>query len=165
MTLGIDLSLRSTGICIMDNKGVLAHHEIIKTSKDNDLYREIAFIKNTIIELIIEFKVTAVTIESLSYGSMGQATRTLAMNYGAVVTAIYEKFNDILLLEVPPTTLKKFYAGSGKAKKQDMVDATPESIVELFGERYKKSTGLYDVIDAYALCKYSLFVWKNVEDG
>ena len=59
-------------------------------------------------------------------------------------------------LIVPPTTLKKFATGSGKADKNEMIAALPVDVREHFNAQgYKKTTGLTDVADAYWLSTYA----------
>lgn len=133
----------------------LVHHQLITTKKgESDDYSQMLYIRDCILELIKEYRVTVVSIEALSLGSISSSTRTLAMIYGLVVLSIHEKHPDIFLLEVPPTTLKKYWTGSGRAKKEDMFNATPKHITDLFQVAFKKTTGLYDLVDSYALATY-----------
>lgn len=56
-----------------------------------------------------------------------------------------------------PNLLKKFATDDGKAKKEAMVAALPQKFLDDISERkFKKSTGLYDIADAYWIARYTL---------
>jgi hypothetical protein len=82
----------------------------------------------------------------------GNATRDLAGLQFSIITKI--KF--ILQMDIEiiaPPTLKKFATGSGRASKIDMINALPPEVYEHFTKekKWKKSSGLTDVTDAYFL--------------
>jgi len=55
---------------------------------------------------------------------------------------------------VPPTSVKKFGASYGFAKKEAMIDALPKDVREYFlSLGVKKTTGLSDLADAYFIAK------------
>lgn len=85
----------------------------------------------------------------------GNATRDLAGLQFSIIT----KINFILKRDitiVAPPTLKKSATGTGKASKEEMIDALPKDILEVFTKEknWKKSRGLTDVTDAYFLARY-----------
>lgn len=104
-----------------------------------------------------------VNIEGLGFGSVGDNTRSLAGlqflmidslltindNYACYVTPSIEV--------IPPTTLKKFATGNGKADKNGMFDSLPEETKERY-TKVLKTKGRSDLTDAYWL---SMWGYRN----
>ena len=65
---------------------------------------------------------------------------------------------------ISPNLVKKFATCKGGADKAAMVEAMPEKLVDEIKEaNYKKTTGLYDIADAYWIAKYTLEEYKKNE--
>ena len=151
--LGIDQSLTSSGICIIEND-TIKHFTCIKTKKDDgDIFDRSLIIINELEQLVIEHNVSKITIEGLPFNMRSNVTRDLAGLQAVIICHCKLKFN-ITPQIIPPKQLKKFATESGNAKKEDMVEALPEEYRNsIFDAGYKKSTGLYDLADAYFLAK------------
>lgn len=161
ITMGIDQSYTSSGICIMEGDDIL-YSGTFKTPKEEDVFVRAWNISEKVVALIAEYAVESVSIEGLAFGSVNaNATRDLAGLQFLVVT----KVRIMLGLEVvitAPTALKKFATGSGKATKKEMIAALPSPVVELFKTQgFKLTTGLADLADAYFLAQYA----RNKRDG
>jgi len=153
--LSLDQSISSSGVCIF-KKEELIHFECIKTSKKfgTDVER-ISHITNSIMSLYSAHNCDHIICESLSFGSFGNATRTLGGLLFTLEVKFFEKYGLTEIKKVAPTQLKKFATSNGKAKKTDMLDAVPDAIVEDFiSAGYLKSKGLYDLCDAYHIGKW-----------
>lgn len=158
MFLGIDQSYTSTGICMVDENKTLLHHELIKSNKNEDIFLRSKFIIDKICSLINLNSPNAVGIEGLSFSNFGNATRDLAgLQFVLVHLLRFDlDYNDSMLAIVPPTKLKSYGCGKGNAKKDEMVDSLPKSVLQSFQDsNYKKSTGLYDATDAYYIACYT----------
>lgn len=153
--MGIDQSLTSTGICIIDGNTIV-RTEVINTTKNNDDFIEDVMARSAriaarIVKLVTFHNVTHVTIESPSLCSVGNATRSLAMLFAVIQHELRKA--GFPPLSVPPKTLKKVATGSGNAKKEDMLNAVPAHVmVHLM--HAPKTKGRYDLADAYHLATY-----------
>ena len=148
--IGIDLSTTNTGIVVLSNSGGLLDFKLIAPEGKN--IKERAFIvSNKVKKYVRQHRdiFTKVIIEDISLHSKGKVV-DLAMLLGSVYYSLKKHYEVIL---VPPTTLKKFYTKNGRAKKEDMINNTPELIIKRFSEKYKK---IDDLVDAYALALYGL---------
>ena len=150
--LSIDQSLNSTGYCIWEN-GLLYDYFVIQTSRDSDEVVRLAQIIDTLKKTIKEENIEEVVVEGLSFGSVSNSVRTLAGLFYSIQLLCY--YSNIPFYEVPPTSVKKFATGSGRAVKKDMKKALPENIAEKFEKTHKTIvSGLYDLVDAYFIGKY-----------
>lgn len=156
--LGIDQSFTSTGLCLVDGDSI--DTTTIHTSKvdeELDIFRRCMEISEAILEYIECHRPDVIVIEALAFGSFGDATRNLAALQGVIMCDIIRtnvlRGYRINIKTVAPTSLKKFATGNGKAKKKDMLEATPDEIRHIFDE-IKVKDGKYDVVDAYFLAKW-----------
>lgn len=165
--LGLDQSFTNSGIVVLDEAGSIKHFETIKTVKDvdGDIFDRMILISDTIIELLKKHNPEVVGLEGLAFSKFGNATRDLAGLQAVIITRIRrETVYGSKMVLASPNLLKKFATGKGKASKQEMVDSIPKDVVELFSEaKYKKTTGLYDLADAYHLAKYSLDHYQKIQ--
>lgn len=156
MRLGIDQSFSSTGI-VLYHMGQVVDFSLIKTEPNKldhlDVFKRCITISDKILGIVDMMSVTELYIEGLGFGSVGDATRNLAMLQAMIISKIITKHPHISINIVPPTTLKKFATDSGKASKVEMYNALPEEVKVLFKD-VKKTKGLYDLTDAYFLSTY-----------
>lgn len=101
----------------------------------------------------------AFCIEGLSYGSagsIGSANRDLAGLQFIVISKLLDRIDDQYGLILPPKSLKLFATNSGKAGKDDMVEALKEKYPEFYKSLMKvpKTKGRYDLADAFWLSEY-----------
>ena len=151
--MGIDQSLTSSGIVILENDNVIFYTTIKTKKTDGDLFKRCLIISNEINDIIKEHKVDYIAIEGLPFNMRSNVTRDLAGLQAVIITNIYKDFLKQTKI-ISPTALKKAATGSGKTKKEDMVEALPLDFKSsIFSSGYKKSTGLYDLADAYFLAK------------
>lgn len=158
MYCGIDQSLTSTGVWILDDEGNTKHHELIKTAKNkedpSDLFNRIITITKRILSIVDEYNINNVCIEGLGFAANGDATRNLASLQGVIICSLMDTC-DVHIEIVAPTTLKKFASGKGNCDKNAMVDSLPDE-VRVIVDEVPKSKGKYDLADAYFLSKYLL---------
>ena len=161
--IGLDQSYSNTGYVIIDDNGTTLKTGTINSPKtDGDIFARAKYIAMDIAMIVCEYKecinniwhTPIICIEGLSFGGFGSATRDLAGLQFMIINTLRDfAINDITVL--PPTSLKKFALGKGKGSKEDMLAAVPSDIYDfLINTGYKKSKGLYDVVDAYWLAHY-----------
>lgn len=182
--LGIDQSLSKAAMVRMIDKKVQkvsllkTGSSTVKTKRKDtcyfdDLHQQIHYIVNGIVEEVSEFKPEVITFEALSFGSVGNATRSLAELYGAIRDRLMLDFPDIPVYEYAPTSLKSYAKDflkeedqwekddqgkvillkSKKPKKVKMdKKMMVKAIKDFYGEDYLKgynySSGLDDLADA-----------------
>ncbi len=130
------------------------------------LHKQIHHICLDLVDHVGEFQPDRITFESLSFGSMGDATRNLAGLFGAMRETLMVNFPDIPVYEYAPTSIKSYardylkderqhegYLATGKPKKVKMdKKMMVEAVKELYGQDYLKgynySTGLDDLADS-----------------
>jgi Holliday junction resolvasome RuvABC endonuclease subunit len=152
--MGIDQSLNGTAVCIIEND-ILVDFCVIRTNKFKDVFSRTLSIALELCEIYEKYKPNIVHIEGLAFAMRGNATRDLAGLLFTIINVMVLKHPEVQLLIVPPTTLKKYATGSGKAKKEDMIACLPEDVMKRFTDaKYKKTTGLADLADSYHLAKY-----------
>ena len=149
--IGIDQSLTGTAYVVMDKHKKIIVHGMIRTTKEDYLQIGCGRISQELKNVVVNCNASLVSIEGLSYGSIGNATRNLAVLMGWIQSAIYY---ETCWLETPATTLKKYATGNGKAKKHNMLESLPEPFQQEVKDTYRKSgklSGLEDIPDAYWL--------------
>ena len=167
--MGIDQSYTSTGIFIAFNDEDEFAGKIITTSPDKEnplqMFDRSRYVADQIVELIHEHNVGRVVIEGIAMGNIkGNSNRDLAGLQFTIINAIKLAYEDGVEIEVvSPTMLKKFATGKGTASKVEMFEATPMGIQEGLQSQFKKSAGLYDVVDAYWLCMFGIKELKHFE--
>jgi Holliday junction resolvasome RuvABC endonuclease subunit len=141
-----------TGI-VVTNKGNVEEFFTVKTSPNDLIYKRSLQLATAINSLLLKYKDYDVILEAPAFMGSGSRVYQLFGFHYFIATLIYRHVG--LFTQVPPTTLKKFATGSGKAKKDDMLDSLPLHILKEFRKEHKKSTGLYDLADAYFLSIYN----------
>ena len=152
MVLSLDISIRCTGYCVFDGNKNLIAFGTIKTNNNNSMYERLNHLVKRIRSLVIEHEIEQCAIEAPAYGARGAMSYSLFGVHFFVVWLL----NSLRLsvAQYTPTSLKKFATGNGRAGKEDMVAALPNEVRQLFvNSNLKKTTGLYDVTDAYFLGK------------
>ena len=153
--LGIDQSYNSTGIVILENDNII-HAEQFKCDKDKNRFAQAYQIALYIADIVDKFEPDKISIEGLAFGMRGNATRDLGGLQFVIVSHLQEVKNKKVEI-VAPLSVKKFATGSGRAKKEQMINSLPKDVLEWFENLgVKKTTGLADLADAYWIAKFSL---------
>lgn len=158
ITMGIDQSYNSTGCVIIQNDQIIFDECItIGNNKETDVFDRSYILANYLKDITEKFKPTNVIIEGLAFGIRGDATRDLAGLQFMIINSIRHCNHPISPLIVAPMSLKKFSTGSGRSDKKEMFNHLPEHIKKYFKEikKYKVSKGLFDMVDAYWLAKFT----------
>lgn len=152
--MGVDQSYTSSGIVILDEQSNIILFETKKTVGD-DMFARSWEIASHLQAIARHFNVQTIGLEGLAFAKFGNATRDLAgLQYAIINNLRFISMRDVKIIS--PNALKKYATGKGNVKKQEMVDFLPDNVLNSFQALYKKSTGLYDVADAYWIAKYVL---------
>lgn len=146
--LAIDQSYTSCGIVVLKD-GKMQYAERFVTDKTLDIFERAWELTEHLRAIALNCKPDVIAIEGLAFAKNGNATRDLAGLQATIVTVLrfIDKYNVVI---VPPNTVKKVATGKGNASKEEMVEMLPESIRSEFDALgVKKTTGLYDLCDAY----------------
>lgn len=152
MLISLDISIRSTGYCIFNDKGELVVFGTINSSSKDLIYTRLDYIESKLISILNKYKITTACVEAPSFGSRGAMSYNLFGVHFSIVRVL-NNYN-IAYSQLNIASIKKYATGNGRAGKENMVDCLPVEIKELFlNEGFKKTTGLYDLTDAYFIGK------------
>jgi Holliday junction resolvasome RuvABC endonuclease subunit len=153
--LGIDQSYNNCGFVMKDEANAMIDFGTFKSAKASDIYDRARQIAGFVADKAVEHNAKRIHIEGLAFGIRGDATRDLAGLLFTIITTLRNRNINVEVEIIAPTSLKKFATGSGKSDKAAMITAVPAAILEKFTEaKYKKSTGLADLCDAYWLSQF-----------
>lgn len=150
--LSLDQSLSCTGYTLWTNTPVggyiLSDFGTLQRPKDiTDTVLQIKWMKEQVAQLMADNKVTSVALEGLPYGMQSTSVRSLSALYFCLLLH-FEK-TETLVTVVTPTQAKKC-AVKGNASKQEVYEALPQELREQIEQKgFKKTTGMYDIADAY----------------
>ncbi len=153
-SMGIDASLTSTGLIVLNKYGAVEHVQGVTTDPtDKDVFNRVQRVKlitGKVLEVVKRFRPKAICIENYSYGSTNVAP---IIEMGFLIRYVITEL-EIPLFEVAPATLKKWASGSGKNAKtgEGKSDSKTRVIVSLV-RRYDLSFENNDNYDAYALAR------------
>jgi len=158
---GIDPSMTSTGLVIIDSQGNILDQGLIET-EPHDWVRDIDrfhYIRDQIIDKIKKFKVTLVVIEHFSYGSPGKQKSSRVFQLAGLGYIIRSSLatENYKYYEVSPNSLKAFVAENGTADKP-MISA---AILEKYGLWYDPDKE-NDIADAYGLSRMLLCLGERI---
>lgn len=147
--LTIDLSMRSTGYCVW-KENQLIKYGVLNTDKGDNPFIRAKFISDELIKLALDNEVTQIFIEAPAFGAKGAFEYLLKGSHFYVIANLYNNIG-IEAIQVAPTTIKKQFTGSGRAKKEEIIKHMPKDVLTMFEKDYVISRGLSDLCDAYAL--------------
>ncbi len=150
--LAVDQSFTSSGLFVLEvcdsDVTKVIHCERFVTNDNLDIFARAMQVAERVDIVATNFNVNHIAIEGLAFSKMGDATRDLAGLQFTVVNFQRMKSRDVLI--IPPNTVKKIATGKGNAKKEQLYEALPADIKNLLdANKYKKTTGRYDLTDAY----------------
>lgn len=140
-SVGLDLSLTGTGVVVLshDNEVLLA--ETLK-NKLRGMER-LEFIRNKITDVIDDYPDATYCVENYAMGSRAGQAFSIGELGGVIKLLLFER--GIIPYLVPPTRLKKFITGGGKAEK--------DMIMMLVYKRWGWEASDNNTADAYSLSK------------
>jgi Holliday junction resolvasome RuvABC endonuclease subunit len=186
VVLGLDLSLRSPGLCVLSLDGSLTYlvgfqsaksarqgtwtymdgpHQVRITAhpplpKAQPRWESIRRIREVVAALLQEFTVVRAVVENYAYGVKDSSSVTqLGEVNGVIRLLLYEQH--IPFQAAPPQTIKLYLAGHGHADKTNMIHAfqalLPPSIPSDVGLGGSMDRGpLNDMVDAFGLALWGV---------
>ena len=143
--LALDQSLTETGWYTEGGFGVIL--------TDKKGVERLADIRLKIVTLVAKYKINTLVIEDYSYGSRGRGIFNLGELGGMIRLLAHD--NNLKLVVVQPTVLKKFIIGKGNAGKELM-------LLNVY-KKYGFETDNNNIADAFAL--YTFYTefskWKS----
>lgn len=146
MILALDLSLRQSGVAIIDNDAIVYSGDI-KTPVNLRGVQRLDYILQKIIKLLSEYTIDFVIIEDYAY-SMHGSVPDLGELGGVVRYYLYK--TNILFLIISTTSLKKFVLGKGNGPKEAMMPS--------IYRKYQIEARSSDEADAIGLAKIAYAV-------
>lgn len=151
--VGLDMSLSSTGMMVLDEAGSIAHQESIASPRIGGSVRQRITRYTTTVSAIYKRlagmdDLHCICIEGYSFGSKGQAVLDLAEFGGLIRAMLCQHFGGTPIHEVAPSNLKKWATGKGAFKGGGK---TP--MVVAIMNRYKVDFQTDDEFDAYGLAR------------
>ncbi len=122
VVLGVDQSLRGTGLCLLSQDAEVLHLETVRPGECRGPAR-LAHIKARVAELL-ERGVGGMALEGYAYNAVGRVFE-LGEVGGVLQLLAFERGTPALI--VPPTLLKKFAVGDASASKDVMVEAARQT--------------------------------------
>lgn len=159
MILGLDIALRHTGVCVINEKGKVLYVTTVEFEKDDN----INFIINTLLIHIIhrvleKYNIKLIVVENYSFGSAGQRMTQIA----EITGCIKYKFRKIKQLLIAPSQIKKFGCGIGdltkgttKKEVKDYINIMTKNFPCI--KRFKTT----DDVDSFLLARLGLAVLKK----
>lgn len=148
--LGIDQSLTSTGWVLLED-GEVVKYGLITSDKNKSNFQRAIDVADQISWEECCHLPDKIVMEGLPFMSRSNVTRDLAGLQFLVVDRLTKTRRTVEDLGIiPPTKLKKFATGSGKASKEEMYEALPPEVKAKFSSTLK-TKGRYDLTDSYWL--------------
>jgi crossover junction endodeoxyribonuclease RuvC len=148
--LGIDPGTQILGFAVLKGGAhpTLIHMDVLKLTKEKDIYARLQLIHAKIIELIDKYHPEQFAIEAPFFGKNVQSMLKLGRAQGVAIAAAMHY--NLPVTEYAPKKVKQSITGNGNADK-DMVWKMLERILDL-----KQKPAYFDATDALgvALCHY-----------
>ena len=158
IVIEIDQSDNSTGVCVMNSdRQVLELFTIRTPASVGDIFDRAEAVATAVAELTIKYMPIGIGLEGLAFAMIVNATRDFAGLQFVIVNKLRYAYDFKRIVIPTPNTVKKLATGKGNSKKEALYEALPEDVKKrIEANNYKKTTGMYDVTDAYWIAMYTL---------
>jgi crossover junction endodeoxyribonuclease RuvC len=146
--LGIDPSLRGTGLALVDFAGgraapVLVHSETVRVPPKRSQAEALAEIHRAVARIVTGARIRHVALEQLIYVQNVRTAQILGAARGAAVSAV--AIEGLEIFEYAPLRVKQAVVGVGRASKEQVA----RTVMAHFGSGAALA---FDEADAVALC-------------
>lgn len=160
LVLGIDPSLRGTGLALLDfnTRGAphLLHSETLRLNNALAMAECLAAISTAVTKLLTKYPVDHVAFEQTIYVQNQNTAQALGAAKGAAMAAA--GLQNLPVFEYPPLRIKQAVVGFGKASK--------EQVAKMVRQLLKLDTELpFDQSDAAGVAVCHAFTYKRIEVG
>jgi len=156
--MGLDQSYTSSGVVIIDQNGQVLVSEVFRSRQGESDFQRSWSLYSDILNLVQKYQVKYLTIEGLAFGKFGNATRSLAILQGVLITNLQylkgETYDSGLekIEVITPSALKKFATGNGRADKKLMISHVPSYLLSEWRTKFAGKS-IDDLADAYFLAR------------
>lgn len=150
--IGIDQSLTSTGVVIIEKDQTIFVEQYVFPSEDN--FKHLYSMTEVFDDLYRSFGAKAIGFEGYSFASKGN-TLTRLVELGTMIRFVAAKYTNTSTYIFAPQNLKKFVAG--KIFKKD------EMRLEVF-KRWAFENKSNDIVDAYAIARYTQAIYSHLNN-
>lgn len=160
LIVSFDLSMNSSGICVMDlDKGSPIHYESV--TSDLEGIERLNYNYNRYLNILCNYRdISYIAFEEqntqMRFSYSAGSILALAENAGVFKLAVYHSLPHFtsmpILLGIPAQDIKKFATSNGKATKEDMIAAVNGNHIKSI-RRDIPEHSVNDVADAYHLAK------------
>lgn len=179
IVMGLDPSIRSTGICIWDGEkhiyklitskatkklqSIFPCNMVIHKDQKGLTGMEKELIKTYNVEQVLyevfdildEFKPEVLVMEGIAFGASGTIDQLAGLNYAIRFEA---RKRGIQVLIIPPTSLKHHTTGHGQSTKEVMIHLWHTLDPSM------KAIKVDDLADAFHLCEYGIAYIDSIND-
>lgn len=156
LVLGIDPSLRGTGLALIDFSGsrqpVLLRCLTVKVPATRSMASALGEIHRAVSSFLDDFDVSHVALEQTIYVQNFQTAQILGAARGAAIAAVALK--NLEVFEYPPLRVKQAVVGLGRASKEQMA----RTVMAILGHGRPLA---YDEADAAGVALCHAFTWKG----
>ena len=154
LILGIDPSLSSTGLCLINERGTLITHTALCHSLEDP--KRLYYISGVLSTFLHSYDPTHIIYErqvpqmryNYSAGSMIPLAELAGVLKLVLLDYVQIKKPNVSVYRVPPEVIKESATSKSKATKEEMIAALPEKIRKKFEESVSPDS-VDDVSDAY----------------
>lgn len=154
--IGIDPSLSATAVVVLSEDAALIESHVVSSKPSGRLIGErmarFEHLVRRVKKIVDASQPLLICIEAYSFGSKGAGVSSM-YEYGGLLRYVLNR--DYKLIEVAPTTLKKWATGKGQCEKTAVICA----ITSRYGQHFQTD----DEFDAYALARMALQIEKHEE--
>lgn len=160
---GIDASLNSTGICIIDMRGKIVHCEsinpypLLSIQRINYIYERYVTLFNSFSDIrYIGFERQ---VPQQRYNYNAKYILEIAEGFGVLKLSMYQQslHRDLDIYQFTAQELKLYATSNARATKEDMINSLPKRVLKSI-ESYVIPSAVDDIVDAYYAAKNTLHV-------
>lgn len=154
--LGVDPSLRGTGLALVDfvpgRQPVLLRCATVRVPSNRPMPAALAEIHRAVTAFLTDFAVRHVALEQTIYVQNFQTAQILGAARGAAIAAA--ALRECPIFEYPPLRVKQAVVGAGRASKEQMA----RTVMALLGHG---RTLAFDEADAAGVALCHAFTWRE----